>query len=162
MYAVAAKGDVPGRCVGKADAKARGKLPCVVVDCGAAITFTVLDQSGALAASAIAPGVRMSLEALRAESAQLPTVALENSVRYDMMARNTADAMRVGAVVGAAAMIDGMVDRYAEALGETPQVWLTGEGVPLIARHIRTCWDGADDLLFEGLRLIWEKNRQSR
>ena len=25
-----------------------------------------------------------------------------------------------------------------------------------------TCWDGADDLLFEGLRLIWEKNRQSR
>ena len=50
-------------------AKARGKLPCVVVDCGAAITFTVLDQSGALAASAIAPGVRMSLEALRAESA---------------------------------------------------------------------------------------------
>ena len=143
-------------------AKARGKLPCVVVDCGAAITFTVLDQSGALAASAIAPGVRMSLEALRAESAQLPTVALENSVRYDMMARNTADAMRVGAVVGAAAMIDGMVDRYAEALGETPQVWLTGEGVPLIARHIRTCWDGADDLLFEGLRLIWEKNCQSR
>ncbi len=27
MYSVAAKGDVPGRCVGKADAKARGKLP---------------------------------------------------------------------------------------------------------------------------------------
>ena len=67
-----------------------------------------------------------------------------------------------GAVVGAAAMIDGMVARYAEALGETPQVWLTGEGVQLVARHIWTCWDGADDLVFEGLRLIWEKNHPNR
>ena len=178
-------------------AKARGKLPCVVVDCGAATTFTVLDQDGALVASAITAGVRMSLDALHAQSAQLPTVALDNGVKYDVLARNTADAMRVGAVVGAAAMIDGMVAldngvkydvlarntadamrvgavvgaaamidgmvaRYAEALGETPQVWLTGEGVQLVARHIRTCWDGADDLVFEGLRLIWEKNHPNR
>ena len=143
-------------------AKARGKLPCVVVDCGAATTFTVLDQDGALVASAITAGVRMSLDALHAQSAQLPTVALDDGVRYDVLARNTADAMRVGAVVGAAAMIDGMVARYAEALGETPQVWLTGEGVQLVARHIRTCWDGADDLVFEGLRLIWEKNHPNR
>ena len=35
-------------------AKARGKLPCVVVDCGAATTFTVLDQDGALVASTYA------------------------------------------------------------------------------------------------------------
>lgn len=143
-------------------AKARGKLPCVVVDCGAATTFTVLDKDGALCASAIAAGVQMSLEALRAESAQLPTIALKDGVKYDVMARNTADAMRVGAVVGAAAMIDGMVARYAQALGERPQVWLTGEGAQLVARHIETCWDGADDLVFEGLRLIWEKNRPNR
>ncbi|HIY37793.1 MAG TPA: type III pantothenate kinase [Candidatus Agathobaculum merdigallinarum] len=143
-------------------AKARGKLPCVVVDCGAATTFTVLDQDGALVASAITAGVRMSLDALHAQSAQLPTVALDNGVKYDVLARNTADAMRVGAVVGAAAMIDGMVARYAEALGETPQVWLTGEGGQLVARHIETCWDGADDLVFEGLRLIWEKNHPNR
>nr|WP_297175673.1 type III pantothenate kinase [uncultured Agathobaculum sp.] len=143
-------------------AKARGKLPCIIADCGAAITFTVLDKDGTLCASAIAAGVRMSLEALHASSAQLPTVALEDGAVCEVMARNTADAMRVGAAVGAAAMIDGMVARYAAALGDTPQVWLTGDSVQLVSWHLQTCWEGADDLAFEGLRLIWEKNHPDR
>ena len=42
-------------------AKARGSLPCVVVDCGCATTFTVLDENGALVASAITAGVELSL-----------------------------------------------------------------------------------------------------
>ena len=82
-------------------AKARGSLPCVVVDCGRATTFTVLDENGALVASAITAGVELSLEALRAQTAQLPTVALVRGAKYDVMARNTADAMRIGAVMGA-------------------------------------------------------------
>ncbi len=45
---------------------------------------------------------------------------------------NTVDAMRVGAVYGAASLVDGMVERFAEALGETPYVVLTGELAPLV------------------------------
>ncbi|MDO5142185.1 MAG: type III pantothenate kinase [Eubacteriales bacterium] len=143
-------------------AKARDRLPCVVVDCGAATTFTVLDRSGILCASAIAAGVQMSLEALHASSAQLPTVALEAAGRCDVLARSTEDAMRVGVTIGAAAMIDGMLARYAEALGATPQVWLTGGSASFVAPHLRARWHGADDLAFEGLRLIWEKNHPER
>ena len=140
-------------------AKARGSLPCVVVDCGCATTFTVLDENGALVASAITAGVELSLEALRAQTAQLPTVALVRGARYDVMARNTADAMRVGAVMGAAAMVDGLIGRYAAVLGKTPRVWLTGDCCQLIAPHLSIGWDRADDLIFEGLRLVWSKNR---
>ena len=103
-------------------AKARGKLPCVIVDCGTATTFTVLDENGALVASAITAGVELSLEALRTQTAQLPTVALTRGAKYDVMARNTADAMRIGAVLGAAAMVDGLVERlprqYAAGLAD--------------------------------------------
>ena len=140
-------------------AKARGSLPCVVVDCGCATTFTVLDENGALVASAITAGVELSLEALRAQTAQLPTVALVRGARYDVMARNTADAMRVGAVMGASAMVDGLIGRYAAVLGKTPRVWLTGDCCQLIAPHLSIGWDRADDLIFEGLRLVWSKNR---
>ena len=140
-------------------AKARGSLPCVVVDCGCATTFTVLDENGALVASAITAGVELSLEALRAQTAQLPTVALVRGARYDVMARNTADAMRVGAVMGAAAMVDGLIGRYAAVLGKTPRVWLTGDCCQLITPHLSIGWDRADDLIFEGLRLVWSKNR---
>ena len=75
------------------------------------------------------------------------------------MARNTADAMRIGAVLGAAAMVDGLVGRYAACLGSTPQVWLTGDCAPLIAPHLSIDWDRTDDLIFEGLRLVWSRNR---
>ncbi|MFQ9125737.1 MAG: hypothetical protein ACLR4Z_01575 [Butyricicoccaceae bacterium] len=58
--------------------------------------------------------------------------------KYDVMARNTADAMRVAAVIGAAAMVDGLIGRYAAVLGKTPRVWLTGDCCQLIAPHLRS------------------------
>lgn len=143
-------------------AKALGKLPCVVVDCGTATTFTVLDERGALAASAITAGVCLSLEALREKAAQLPTVALHAGEQHELLARNTADAMRAGAVIGAAAMIDGMIARYAQALDKQPYVWLTGGSAGIIARHLSIDWQGAETLCLDGLRLIWQKNRSER
>ena len=141
-------------------AKARGSLPCVVVDCGCATTFTVLDENGALVASAITAGVELSLEALRARTAQLPTVALVRGARYDVMARNTADAMRVGAVMGAAAMVDGLIGRYAAVLGKNASGLAHGRLLPADrAASLSIGWDRADDLIFEGLRLVWSKNR---
>lgn len=150
------------RVAAAAAAKARGLLPCVVVDCGTATTFTMLDENGALTASAITAGVCLSLEALREKAAQLPTVALAQGEQLDVLARNTADAMRVGAVIGAASMIDGMITRYAESLGTTPHVWLTGGSAGIVARHLSIGWQSAETLCLDGLRLIWKKNRLER
>lgn len=140
-------------------AKARGQLPCVVVDCGTATAFTVLDGTGALVGSAITAGVRLSLDALRQRAAQLPAVALETPAPCDVIARNTADAMRVGTVLGAAAMVDGMVLRYGEALGEMPHVLITGGSAPLILPYVRTAYTHDENLCLDGLHLIWKRNR---
>ena len=130
-------------------ARAKGKLPCVAVTLGTATTFTALDQSGALVGSAITAGVQLSLLALREQAAQLPAVAIDATV----------DAMRVGAVYGAASLVDGMVERFAEALGETPYVVLTGELAPLVTPYLRIPFEYDESLVLDGLHLIWKKNR---
>lgn len=139
-------------------ARAKGKLPCVVVALGTATTFTVLDLSGALVGSAITAGVGLCLAALRKQAAQLPAVSIDTRI-HGVLARNTVDSMRVGAVCGAAAMVDGMIDRFAEALRATPFVVVTGSSAPLVIRHLRTPHQYDEHLLLDGLRLIWQKNR---
>ena len=134
-------------------ARAKGKLPCVAVTLGTATTFTALDQSGALVGSAITAGVQLSLLA-----AQLPAVAID-AKDEGILARNTVDAMRVGAVYGAASLVDGMVERFAEALGETPYVVLTGELAPLVTPYLRIPFEYDESLVLDGLHLIWKKNR---
>ena len=140
------------------DARAKGKLPCVAVTLGTATTFTALDGSGALVGSAITAGVQLSLLALREQAAQLPAVAID-AKDEGILARNTVDAMRVGAVYGAASLVDGMVERFAEALGETPYVVLTGELAPLVTPYLRIPFEYDERLVLDGLHLIWKKNR---
>lgn len=71
----------------------------MAITLGTATTFTALDGSGALVGSAITAGVQLSLLALREQAAQLPAVAID-AKDEGILARNTVDAMRVGAVYG--------------------------------------------------------------
>ena len=139
-------------------ARAKGKLSCVAITLGTATTFTALDGSGALVGSAITAGVQLSLLALREQAAQLPAVAIDAKAK-GILARNTVDAMRVGAVYGAASLVDGMVERFAEALGETPYVVLTGELAPLVTPYLCIPFEYDESLVLDGLHLIWKKNR---
>ena len=67
--------------------------------------------------------------------------------------------MQSGAVLGAAAMMDGMCDRFAEELCKVGSIVATGglarEIVPLCRHDV--IYD--EHLLLDGLRIIYEKNR---
>lgn len=141
-----------------AAALAKGKLPCVVAALGTATTFTVLDQKGALVGSAITAGVQLSLQALREQAAQLPAVAV-SSKKENILARNTVDAIRVGAVYGGAALIEGMTARFAQALHETPYLITTGSDALLIEPYLHIPHEYDERLLLDGLVLIWKRNR---
>lgn len=133
-------------------------LPCVVVDLGTATTFTALDSSGALIGTAIAAGVQISLEALRARTAQLTNV-LSEAPRHGVLGRNTAEAIKAGAVYGAAAMVDGMLARYGDALGQRPHALLTGGAAELVQPFLHTPVQAVPHLTLRGLQLIWQRNR---
>lgn len=135
----------------------RGRLPCVVVDMGTVTTFTVLDRTGALTGTAIAPGVKSSIDTLKNVAAQLPAIRMEAPAR-GVLGHNTVDAMQSGAVFGAAAMVDGMVRRIADALGEPPAVLLCGGTGEIIAPYLTIPAECDPAVTLRGLAVIARKN----
>ncbi len=140
------------------EAVSRGKLPCVVVDLGTATTFTTVDKQGVMVGTAIAPGVRLGLEALREQAAQLPSVTLDE--RVPLIGKNTMDAIRSGILYGAASLTDGMIDRMREQLGQPLTVYLTGHYAAQIAPLMREPVEAEPYLALMGLQKIWERNKK--
>lgn len=144
------------RLVDAAWAASRFPLPVVTVDMGTATTFNVVDENRVFLGGVIAPGLATGLDALIGKAAQLPEIALFAPGR--VIGRTTAECMRSGAVLGAAAMIDGIVQRIEAELGKPVSLVLTGG----LARHVeKLCthphvYDPA--LLLKGLALLYEEN----
>lgn len=136
-------------------------MPCVIVDLGTATTCTALDKTGALVGSAIIPGVKLSLIALNEHTAQLPTVELTD-VPSNVLGKNTAEALCIGAIYGTAAMIDGMVERYAQALGAMPTVVLTGGMAQAVRPYVHTTTIHEPVLALRGLAEIWKRNHSRK
>ena len=130
--------------------------PLIVVDMGTATTMTVLDSTGAMIGGCIAPGVKIALDALTERTALLPGLQLDQPKR--VIGRNTTDCMRSGVMLGAACMIDGMVDRMEAELGSTAAVVATGSiakfVVPMCKRPV--IYD--KDLLLKGLAILYREN----
>jgi type III pantothenate kinase len=66
--------------------------------------------------------------------------------------------MRSGTVIGAAAMLDGLIERMEEQLGSHCTVIATGRLASVIVPQCRRDMTVDDTLLLKGLRRIYEKN----
>lgn len=131
-------------------------MPCVVIDMGTASTLSVLDRNGTFLGGAIAAGVRLTLKALAENTAQLTSIPIE--APKSVIGANTVECMQSGLVYGAAAMIDGLLDKIEDELGETPTVVATGGLSKEIITHCNHNIIYNENLLLEGLRVIYEKN----
>lgn len=134
--------------------------PLTLVDMGTATTIEVVGKGNTYLGGCIIPGVRVSLEALTSKTAQLPGIQLDRPRK--VIGKNTVDCMRSGVMFGAAAMLDGMLDRVEEELGSRATVVATGGMaqfiVPLCRREIKL----EKDLLLKGLNIIYQKNAAKR
>ncbi len=131
----------------------------IVVDFGTATTFDVISGRGEYLGGVIAPGMQISAEALFQRAAKLPRVALEKPPR--VIGRNTVNSMQAGIVFGYVGLVDGMVERIREELGEDPAVLATGGLARLIGRDSKTIERIEEDLTLEGLRILYERNRDT-
>ena len=132
-------------------------LPCVIIDMGTASTISVIDKNGAYLGGVISAGVRLTLKALTENTAQLP--AIDISAPKSVICSNTVDCMRSGLIFGTAAMIDGLLEKISEELGEVPTVVATGGLSKDIIIHCKNDIIYNANLLLDGLREIYEKNR---
>lgn len=143
--------------VGAVAAVEKYPTPCIIWDLGTATTVSVVDADGAFRGGAILAGIFTSIDALSAGTSLLPHIRLEAPARA--IGKNTVECMQSGAVYGTASLIDGMCDRFIEELGENAHIIATGGLAEEIVPHCRHKIQYDRNLLLEGLRLIYEKNR---
>ena len=129
-------------------------LPAIIIDLG---TATKLTEDRSFIGGTILPGVKISLEALSGSASLLPSIGL-GAGRIKTIGTNTVDCMLSGVVLGTASMVDGLIERYREELGEVPTVVACGGLSPAIVPHCRTDIILDQDLLLDGLLAIYRRN----
>ena len=130
--------------------------PSIVVDFGTATNIDVVDRDGYYIGGAIAPGIRISMDALVARAAQLASVPLEAPAHA--IGSNTIEAVQNGIVVGAAAMAEGLVARIKAEL-EAPDAYViaTGGLASVVARST-DAFDAVDPTLtLRGIQEIYRR-----
>lgn len=131
--------------------------PSLIIDMGTATKMMVVDRRGAFIGVSIIPGVLMGLNALAEGTAQLPKVSLD--APDNVIGKNTVDCMKSGIVYGNAAMVDGMIDRICEEMGEDIPVYATGGLASVIVKHCRHKISLDEELVLKGLKILYDKNK---
>ena len=126
---------------------------------GTATTISVLDETGAMIGGCICPGVKISLDALTDRTALLPGLQLDQPRKA--IGRNTIDCMRSGIMMGNACMLDGMVRRMEEELGQKATIVITGGIAKFVAPLCKTSMIYDKDLLLKGLAFLYRENAKN-
>ena len=129
-------------------------LPAVTVDLGTATTFNVIDKNSFFLGGIICAGVATGLSALRTRTAQLPEIHPETPEH--LIGKTTKECMLSGAVIGTAAMIDGMVSRISAELGKPVSLILTGGFGNQVSPFCKYPHINDPFLLYKGMVKIYE------
>lgn len=134
--------------------------PIIVVDFGTAITFCAISKSGEYLGGAIAPGIKISSEALFMRTAKLPKVEIVKPDR--VICKNTVNSIQAGLIYGYVGLVDNIIAKMKEELseeGEVKTVVATGGLASLISSESKYI-NRIDKLLtLEGLRIIYDRNK---
>ena len=133
--------------------------PLIIVDFGTATTFCAISDKAEYLGGTICPGLKISSEALFNGAAKLPRVELIKPGKT--ICKATVEAMQAGIIYGYVGQVEKIISMMKKELGsEDIKVVATGGLSSLI--HSET--DSIDyidkDLTLEGLKLIYEKNKE--
>lgn len=134
----------------------RYRRSLIVVDMGTATTFDCISEKGEHLGGAIAPGLRLSAEALFQKASRLPRLEL-----FDLperaIAKDTIASLNVGLIYGYISLVDGLVARLKKELGSEAKVVATGGLATLIASESVEIEEVLPDLTLEGLKIIYSE-----
>lgn len=131
--------------------------PMIIIDMGTATTLSLINEKKQYIGGVISTGMAASMDALVSRTSQLPKISFESPKK--IIGSNTIDCMKSGILYGTACMLDGMITRMEQELGQSCTVIATGGlariVVPLCTHEMIL----DDDLLLKGLYAIYQKNK---
>jgi type III pantothenate kinase len=131
--------------------------PAIVIDMGTATTFDVLSKEGDYLGGAIAPGMEIATEALYTRTARLPRIELARP--KTAIGKNTVSAMQSGVIFGYTGLVESLVARLTQELGEEAKIVATGSYAEVIAKETEVIEIVNRHLTLFGLQLIHELNK---
>ena len=132
--------------------------PAIVVDFGTATTFNAISSKGEFLGGASCLGIMISAEAQYQRTAKLPKIDL---AKHDSaIGRNTAVSMQLGVFHGYVGQVNHLVSKIKQEMKEENiKVIATGGLAKFIAPEAESIDEVNGRLVLEGLRIIYEKNR---
>jgi type III pantothenate kinase len=130
--------------------------PACVVDFGTATTFDAISKNGDYLGGAIAPGIAIAADALFQRTAKLPRVDIQKPP--SVIGRNTVHSMQSGLLYGYVGLVEGMVARFGQELGDDLKVIATGGLADVLAHETKVIQVVAPWLTLDGLQIVWEMN----
>lgn len=133
--------------------------PVIVIDCGTATTFNYINAQGEFLGGAISFGLKTSMDALTSATAKLPKIELV--APSEVLGKNTITNMQSGIIYGFIGMVEYLVRRLKEEVGDA-KVVATGGLSEIVARD-SSAIDVVDrTLTLRGLNIIYNLNRKDR
>lgn len=133
--------------------------PAVVIDFGTATTYDVINDKGEFITCMIAPGIRISADALFQRAAQLPKIEIK--APKSIIAKTTVECMQAGVVFSHVGETVYIINRLKKDLG-LPNLKVIGTGgLARVINDAEKVFDYLDPMLtLKGLKILYEKNKR--
>jgi type III pantothenate kinase len=145
--------------VNAAAAFAQYQRHLIIVDFGTATTFCIITTKGEYLGGAIAPGLKSAADTLHVNTAKLPKVDLV--IPTSVIGKDTTTSMQAGIMYGYSGLVDEIVKRIQQEIGQTAHVIATGGFAPTIVPISHTIQEVRPHLTLEGLSLLYERMTSS-
>lgn len=128
----------------------------IVVNCGTAITFSIMLEEAVFEGGMITSGIFTSMEALTEKGAMLKSVEVERP--QSLVGRNTDGAVKSGLFFGAASTIEGICRRIKSSYSRDFTAILTGGYSEMLFEEVDFEKKLDTDLTMKGIKFVSDLN----
>jgi type III pantothenate kinase len=132
--------------------------PSIVIDMGTATTFCVINSEKEYLGGVIAPGLKLSMEALTRNTAQLPPITF--GTPKNVIGGSTLESLQSGFFYGWVGLLKGIIHEIRSSYKEDYKVIGTGGLVATIDVACKGIFDSIEPLLtLHGLEILHKMNK---